>query len=167
MNNLELKAKTSSIDHERFMANQLPCHHTEILHQTDIYYRTENGRLKLRIINKSDAQLIHYFRPNQTENKISSYQILKLPNSTDSIQFFDTLFKRWKTVEKTREVFLYKNARIHLDQVEGLGSFIEFEVIIETPFPSSFDLNLFEELKSHFKIHPAQEISYSYSDMIE
>ena len=161
-----MKAKTSSLDHERFLAKQLPCHHTEILQQTDIYYHTENGRLKLRIINKSEAQLIHYFRPNQTDNKISSYQILKLPSATDSILFFDKLFKRWKTVEKTREVFLYKNARIHLDKVEGLGSFIEFEVVIETPFPTSDDLKLFDYLKSHFKIHPSQEIAYSYSDMI-
>ncbi len=148
------------------MAKQLPCHHTEILRQTDIYYFNDNGRLKLRIINQTEIQLIHYFRPNRTENKISNFQILNLTNSTDSVLFFDNLFKRWKTVEKTREVFLYKNARIHLDQVERLGSFIEFEVVIETPFPTDDDLKLFDFLKSHFKIHPSQEIECSYSDMI-
>ena len=34
-------------------------------------------------------------------------------------------------VEKKRRLFLYKNSRIHLDEVRGLGTFIEFEVLVK------------------------------------
>ena len=37
----------------------------------------------------------------------------------------------WIEVEKTRQVWLWENVRIHLDHVKGLGQFVELEAVTE------------------------------------
>ena len=36
-----------------------------------------------------------------------------------------------RVVRKTREIFLVGNVRVHLDEVEGLGSFVELEAVFD------------------------------------
>ncbi|MBN8706796.1 MAG: class IV adenylate cyclase [Bacteroidetes bacterium] len=166
MQNLELKAHCPDLEKYKKRAEELLPHHSEILNQKDVYYETKTGRLKLRIINGQTAQLIHYFRPDQTENRISEYYIQELTPADSSEAFLDRIFTRWKVVEKTRFVYLYKNARIHLDSVSGLGNFAEFEIVGNNHDISQEDRNLYLYLKQFFRISPEHEIQGSYSDLM-
>jgi len=166
MQNLELKAHCPDLNEFRKRAEELNPHQKEILNQKDIYYETKSGRLKLRLINSQVAQLIHYFRPDQTENRISEYYIQNLEPAESAEAFLDRIFTRWKVVEKTRYVYLYKNARIHLDSVLGLGNFVEFEIVGNNHDISQEDRNLYLYLKQFFRISPDQEIQGSYSDLM-
>lgn len=168
MKNLELKAFCPNLTEALQTAHQLPKNRHEVLYQKDIYFEIPSGRLKLRIINDSETQLIFYHRPDITsEEKVSDYQILSLPNALLSEQFFCTIFNPLVTVEKVRQVFFMDNARIHLDDVTNLGSYIEFEVVLNGEKPSSSDLLLFQKLKSIFQIKSENEIQFSYLDLLK
>lgn len=166
MQNLELKAYCPDLEIYKNLAEDLPPHQKEILNQKDVYYETKMGRLKLRLINNQTAQLIHYFRPDRAENRISDYSIQTLEPAESAEVFLDRIFTRWKVVGKIRYVYLYKNARIHLDSVSGLGNFVEFEIVANNHDISQEDRNLFLFLKQFFRISPDQEIQGSYSDLM-
>lgn len=166
MQNLELKAHCPDPENFKKRAEELHPHHHELLNQKDIYYETKSGRLKLRLINGDQAQLIHYFRPDQNENRISEYFIQTITPAETAESFFDRIFTRWKVVEKTRHVYLYQNARIHLDMVTGLGNFAEFEIVGNNHDISQEDRNLYLYLKQFFRISPEHQIQGSYSDLL-
>jgi predicted adenylyl cyclase CyaB len=66
-------------------------------------------------------------------------------------------------VRKRRELYIFRDARIHIDDVEGLGTFVEFEVTGgETPA----SVATMRELRSSFGIGEESVIKVSYSDMI-
>ena len=67
-------------------------------------------------------------------------------------------------VEKKRRLFLYKNSRIHLDEVYGLGTFIEFEVLVK--YGKRQAQKLLEVLSLEFNITPASIVPGSYSDLL-
>ncbi|MCK6601256.1 MAG: class IV adenylate cyclase [Bacteroidetes bacterium] len=165
MQNLELKCRCREPELFIRRAEELPPHRRECLRQKDIYYTVPSGRLKLRLINGKQAQFIHYHRPDQTENKISRYDLLDLVPADKAEGFLDGFLTRWQVVEKTRQVWLFQNARIHLDEVDGAGWFAEFEVMAGSREVTENDRNLFNFLKSHFSIDPVDEIAGSYSDL--
>ena len=66
-------------------------------------------------------------------------------------------------VRKRREVWLYKNARIHLDTVEGLGRFIEIEVVVTEGMPQA--RALMKELREVLGISAKDLIAGSYGEL--
>lgn len=70
-------------------------------------------------------------------------------------------------VSKARRLFLWEGVRIHLDQVDSLGNFIEFEAVAAC---ESFDLGRFEvllaDLRRSFGIEDAHLVGESYSDLV-
>ena len=69
-------------------------------------------------------------------------------------------------MRKTREVFNYGNTRIHLDSVERLGSFIEFEYVVDKESPVEDGKEVLERLKRHFGIREEHLVATSYSDLL-
>jgi len=102
-------------------------------YQYDTYYNCKNGRLKLREINKKNFELIFYRRPNKNGSKLSDYQVLNIqPEQLNTIKnIFKDAFGEKITVEKKRSLWLYKNTRIHLDKITGLGNFLELETMVK------------------------------------
>jgi predicted adenylyl cyclase CyaB len=70
-------------------------------------------------------------------------------------------------VDKRRTVFLYQNVRIHLDRVEGLGMFLEFEAVMPEGTPDEEGELLVRELMAEFSIREEDLIQVSYSDLLE
>jgi adenylate cyclase class 2 len=69
-------------------------------------------------------------------------------------------------VSKTRRLFIFEGVRIHLDRVEGLGDFIEFEgVVADEGDPSGF-AELLDDLRRSFGIREADLLRGSYSDLL-
>ena len=79
--NLELKARISSISEAVHTAHRLNAQAKGILQQRDIYYKVSRGRLKLRIINNRSAELIFYNRPNKKGSRYSDYFVLPVSNA--------------------------------------------------------------------------------------
>ena len=131
--------------------------------QEDIYYRVNKGRLKLRIIDGKKGSLIHYYRGNKDLKRVSEYTIAETetPAAMDSI--LSSLYGRLITVKKEREIFIIDNIRIHIDSVNRLGKFLEFEVIFNSLAKAKKDM---KKLVEHFMLNEKQFIKVSYSDLL-
>jgi predicted adenylyl cyclase CyaB len=162
--NLELKARISSMSEAIHTARSLRMRFKGILRQRDIYYCVPQGRLKLRIVNAGKAEMIYYNRPNKKGRRYSDYHILPVTNPKLANNLFKAALGQRVVINKKRRLFLYKNARIHIDIVQGLGGFIEFEVLVN--HGKSQAQLLMKRLSENFKIKNPATIGTSYSDLL-
>jgi len=162
--NLELKARISSVSEAVHSAHSLKAQAKGILRQRDVYYKVSRGRLKLRIINDHSAELIFYNRPNKKGSRYSNYFVLPISNVRLTKELCTAAFGQRVVVEKKRRLFIYKNSRIHIDEVHGLGKFIEFEVLLKHGRHQA--QNLLEVLVTKFNIKRTAIIAVSYADLV-
>jgi predicted adenylyl cyclase CyaB len=162
--NLEIKAKYHSLPQAREISRTLGARFGGTLKQTDTYFKVKQGRLKLREINEKELELIHYRRRNARGSRYSDYTVIELQKKEAAKRVLNSLFDTLVIVKKKRELFLYKNSRIHLDSVAGLGGFIEFEVLVVRGKKQAQQLMLF--LRAKFGIDSSMLIAGSYSDML-
>lgn len=132
MVNLEVKFRDVNLDEiaQRLERLMIPPAHQE--HQVDIYFGAPTGRLKLRIIDDEAGYLIAYDRPGDPAIRPSRYALAPLGEPPEAVAevLALSLGERGRVV-KERVIYLHGNTRIHLDQVEGLGSFVEFEAVLD------------------------------------
>src|SRR6185437_11060341 len=101
------------------------------LNQTDVYFDARNGRLKLRTHdNEGGSELIAYHRLDATEARESTYLRVPVSDPDSLTNALNAALGRVVVVFKRRQLFLWEGVRIHLDEVEGLGSFVEFEAVL-------------------------------------
>jgi len=99
-----------------------------ILEQVDTYFQVPDGRLKLRRENGLDAALIFYRRPDDIAPKLSRYELIPIAPGQRVGPILEQALGIKTVVRKRRQLWRLDNIRIHLDEVEGLGSFVECEV---------------------------------------
>lgn len=164
--NLELKARCRSLTEAERIAYSLGARAAGVLHQVDTYFSVPTGRLKLREIRGRRSELIFYDRPSTDvrSGRWSSYVVFPV-RATGPLR--STLNDAWSmrvTVRKKRRLYLLENARIHLDSVEGLGSFIEFEVMLTKGRKQA--AALYRRLRDGFGIKRSDVIGGSYADLL-
>jgi adenylate cyclase, class 2 len=162
--NLEIKARVLSLHDAIHVVRSMHARSKGILRQRDNYYHVSSGRLKLRMIQPRSAELIYYKRPNKKGHRYSDYTVLPVTDAKATDVFCAAAFGRKIVVEKERRLYLYKNARIHLDTVCGLGTFIEFEVLVKYGRHQAQILLKF--LLEQFGIDRSATIAASYSDLL-
>jgi predicted adenylyl cyclase CyaB len=165
MRNLEIKATVNSLAAVRRRLGVLEgaTRHAR-LRQADWYFRVPKGRLKLRVVGANrDGELIAYVRPDKTAARTSEFQRLRTSDAAGTRRLLERMLGAQGCVRKRREVWLYRNARIHLDTVEGLGQFIEIEVVVTEGMPQS--RALMKELRDVLGISAKDLIAGSYSDL--
>ena len=128
--NIELKARLRDLDAARRTAADLATQPGFVEHQIDTYFHCPNGRLKLREIEGEGARLVAYLRPNDAAAKGSDYVLVPIPDAAGLKRGLATTLGIRAVVDKRREIFLVENVRIHLDDVAGLGTFLEFEAVL-------------------------------------
>jgi predicted adenylyl cyclase CyaB len=129
LTNLEIKARCADLDAARERARAVATDHLGIDRQTDTYFVTRRGRLKLRESSLSGGQLIPYLRPDQRGPKNSDYGVIPIEGPERVKALLAEILGVHRVVRKVREIWLHENVRIHLDEVEGLGSFVELEAV--------------------------------------
>jgi adenylate cyclase class 2 len=162
--NLELKAHDPAPTATLEACRKLGAVDCGLLWQRDTYFNTTQGRLKLREQRPGRCQLIHYHRADQTEECESRYRILEVTDA-DTIRSFlaESLGVR-ATVTKQRRLFLWRSIRIHLDDVEGQGRFIEFEAVAQAESDLSAEYGLVAELRGRLEIAEENLVAASYCD---
>ncbi len=101
-----------------------------VLEQRDTYFAARTGRLKLRE-GHGGAQLIAYARADEAAARESGYHLVDVPDPAALAASLDAAFGTTVVVRKQRRLLLHDGVRIHLDEVEGLGSFLELEAVVE------------------------------------
>jgi len=162
--NLEIKAQYPSLIQARTISRALGARFGGTLNQTDTYFKVKKGRLKLREIKGNGLELIYYRRANSRGSRYSDYTVLEFKRKGAAKRVLNSLFETMVIVKKKRELFLYKNSRIHIDSVVRLGGFIEFEVRVVQGKKQARHLMAF--LQSRFEIDSSMLIAGSYSDML-
>jgi predicted adenylyl cyclase CyaB len=131
MQNIEIKYKIFAPDNFRERIRSLPeVQFRYRQRQNDIYFKTPGGRLKIRLQENSPPCLIEYHRPDETQPRISDYTLTPLEDYQKTSRYLEAELGILAEVEKWRELYLYRNVRIHLDEVKELGWFVEFESVI-------------------------------------
>jgi predicted adenylyl cyclase CyaB len=128
--NLERKARCRDLDAARSALEALPARREGEQQQTDTYFLARHGRLKLREIEGREAVLISYERPDGQSARLSRYYLVPVTEPLLMKTALTAALGLRGAVHKCREVYHWHNVRIHLDEVAGLGAFVEFEAVL-------------------------------------
>ena len=134
MENIEIKARIKNLDKTREQVKKLDHTFVGCDHQIDTYFNTTKGRFKLRESSLSGPYLIFYLRENLSGPKSSIYQKLPVDDANGLKDLLKTMQGIDTIIEKTRDIYLYENVRIHLDEVIKLGTFLEFEAVMDEKY---------------------------------
>ena len=127
--NVEIKAKSNQNAIIRQWLQQNQARFAGLDEQTDTYFKVPAGRLKLRQGNVENA-LIYYERANTADAKLSKVTLYQVQqNSEQLLQLLAAANGVWAVVKKRREIWFLENVKFHLDEVAGLGTFMEIEAI--------------------------------------
>jgi len=167
--NVEIKARVPDIsrfDHMIERAESLADDGPTVIFQEDTFFNCPRGRLKLRRFSHSNGELIFYDRPDSIEPEESRYIVC--PTSTpDSLR--DTLslsLGTRGTVRKRRTLYLTGQTRIHFDEVEGLGNFVELEVVLLPEQDSTDGARVAEALMVSLGIERFSLVDRAYIDLL-
>lgn len=163
--NLELKARCSDLRAAAEHVRQFGALSVGVERQTDTYFRVPHGRLKLREIDVQSAVLIWYERPDQPSAKSSRYYLVAIAEPAQLREALAAGLGIRGVVKKRREIWLYENLRIHLDEVAGLGCFIEFEAVLSDGADLAASQALLDRLGNALGIEPANLLAASYADL--
>jgi adenylate cyclase class 2 len=167
MENIEIKYRLSQPDKlTEFLSTYPEIESIWTKTQTDTYYQIPHGRLKLREETSSDGQLIYYQRPDSNNSRISKYEIYVTADARDLNTILSQSLGLRVVVQKVRQLFMYRNVRIHLDQVEKLGSFLELESVIGAEADhqtASINLTEIQKILFNFLSEP---VAVSYADLL-
>ena len=164
--NIEIKARIGSVEDlipkAAVIADKGPIE----IFQDDTFFRCESGKLKLRAFSKEEGELIFYRRPNQQGPKESFY--LRSPTSAPETlrESLSLAYGKTGRVRKHRTLFLVGRARVHLDRVEGLGHFLELEVVLQDGEPVDSGVKEAHNLMSRLGIERTQLIEDAYVDLL-
>lgn len=164
--NVEIKARCMNLNWIRATLLQHNARFVGEDHQIDTYFRVENGRLKLREGNIENA-LIYYQRNNQAGPKKSEVTMYRCAPDQNLKAVLTLAVGVKAVVDKRRSIYFIENVKFHVDEVQGLGSFVEIEAI---------DLNgdkteaqLLEQCQFYIQllnIQASDLLENSYSDML-
>jgi homotetrameric cytidine deaminase len=130
--NVELKARDGDPGATAARCLALGAEDRGVLAQRDTYFAAGRGRLKLREA-EGGAELVAYRRPDAGEPTESSYVLAPVSAAAELAEaLHSALGPALLVVAKRRRLLLWEGVRIHLDEVEGLGTFVEFEAMLES-----------------------------------
>ena len=128
--NIEIKARLQDVTKSEQILQSLCSKPAETLQQTDVFFASQLGRLKLRTTAPDHGALIFYQRPDRAGPKLSEYYISVTYEPEQLRSVLKQAHGELGVVTKQRRVYLLGRTRIHIDQVENLGDFIELEVVL-------------------------------------
>jgi predicted adenylyl cyclase CyaB len=165
--NIEIKARARKFDEIRSRAEKLSDVPVEVIPQEDIFFNVEHGRLKLRVLAPDRGQLIYYNRPDQEGPKRSDYHIAETPNPDNLKRVLELAYGIRGIVNKTRYLYLVGQTRVHLDDVEGLGQFMELEVVMEEGQSDAEGQEIAKGLMTDLGVEGSDLLEGAYMDMVE
>jgi len=164
--NIEIKARPHNFEDIKSRAEKLSDSPVQMIPQEDTFFNTPHGRLKLRIL-ADHAQLIYYTRRDQEGPKRSDYHITCSHDPENLKRVLELAYGIRGVVRKTRYLYLVGQTRIHLDDVEGLGQFMELEVVLEHGQTDADGQKTAEDLMSALGVEKADLIEGAYMDLLE
>jgi predicted adenylyl cyclase CyaB len=165
--NIEIKARVEDFEGMKARAESLSDKPLTIFLQEDTFFNTGKGRLKLRILAPDEGYLIYYERPNQGGPKRSDYHLAATSEPEKLKTTLALALGIRGVVRKTRYLYMVGQTRIHLDEVEGLGHFLELEVVMREGQNDAEGQAIAEDLMDRLEVRPDALLEGAYMDLIE
>jgi len=165
--NVEIKARIDSVDALLPLARALSDDdHPQLIHQDDTFFDAPHGRLKLRVFGDGSGELIHYQRPDADGPKVSDYVLAPVPEPESLREALRRACGLLGRVRKHRILLLVGATRIHLDRVEGLGDFLELEVVLSDGQTEADGVAIAHSLMGRLRVEPGQLVRGAYLDLL-
>lgn len=163
--NIEIKARARGLEGLEQMLVDRGAKRIGEDHQVDTYFEVARGRLKWRRGTIENA-LIHYSRDDQSGPKHSRVHLVLNP-SREVLALVSAALPVRCVVDKRRVILFLDNVKVHLDRVEGLGSFLEIEAIDRDGSRTLAELeNQCRSLMAILGVRDQDLMTSSYSDML-
>ena len=165
--NIEIKARVLDPEAAERIAESLGARSMGADRQEDTYFRVPRGRLKLRRSLFAGEQLVAYLRPDVPGPKRADYEVIPTPRDGRTREILEAMFGVEAVVRKVRRLWVVGDTRIHVDTVEGLGDFVEFEAVYphgsaDAEQAARLDV---ERLLAAFAIPPEDLVPHSYREL--
>ncbi len=164
--NVEIKARIESVESVFPKAAGLADEGPIEIIQDDTFFPCKNGRLKLRVFTREEGELIFYRRTDRKGPKESFYLVSPTTSPNTLRESLSQAYGQAGRVRKNRTLLLAGRTRIHLDRVEGLGDFLELEVMLEDGEPVESGEAEARDLMEKLGIRPDQLIEGAYVDLL-
>ncbi len=163
--NIEIKARVGDLAEVETRARIIATEGPVDLAQDDTFFACAKGRLKLRQFSDGRGELIHYFRADDTGPKVSDYLISPTAAPDLLRQSLSRALGTIGRVRKRRRLYLVDRTRIHLDEVEGLGAFVELEVVLRDGETAEAGEVVARHVMGALGIDESQLVREAYVDM--
>ncbi len=169
--NIEIKLRVPDLAEVRRLAMQMGARDLGTMAQQDRFFGdTTAGRLKLRRIEQDGrhvSQLIGYQRADEDRSREAEWRLEELARPDQMEDLLSLALGAGLLVEKRRQLLMLGATRIHLDEVSGLGSFVEIEHVMavdEDPAEAQKRVN---QLIDRLGLKNAEVISLAYADLLK
>ena len=164
--NIEIKARVSNPARRRELAERLAGTPPTVLLQEDTFFPGARGRLKLRQLSSTHGELISYHRADLAGTKQSHYLLSRTSEPATLRTVLADAYGTGTVVTKTRLLYLVGQTRIHLDEVAGLGSFLELEVVLADGQPPNEGHRIAREIMAALEVRDDDLIEGAYADLL-
>ena len=164
--NVELKCRCRDLAAAAAALAPLNPRDAGVMVQVDTYFHVPHGRLKLREIVGVRAELIWYDRTDAAEARNSDYRLTPVSHPAELAASLGAAVGVRGTVRKSRHLLLWHNVRIHLDDVAGLGTFVEFEAVMSPGETEAEGHRRVAQLCAVLSLTPGDRLETSYSDLL-
>lgn len=162
--NVELKARCPDLEALRRRVEAIGARPAGELRQRDTFFASPAGRLKLRETGDGTGELIAYRRPDLAAGRVSEYDIHRTGDPDGLRGVLAAALGVIGVVAKRRRLYLHGRTRIHLDEVAGLGSFVELEtVVVGSEADARAEL---ERLVAALEVPPGSLVGEAYVDLL-
>jgi predicted adenylyl cyclase CyaB len=165
--NIEIKARIQDFENLKGLVAQLSDGPGVSIPQEDTFFHTPHGRLKLRCLSPEHAELIYYEREDASGPKPSNYLIHTTRDPDTLKAALSAALGVRGVVRKQRWLYQVGQTRIHLDEVEDLGTFLELEVVLSPDQSQAEGITIAHKLMAQLGIEESDLIKAAYIDLLE
>jgi len=163
--NIEIKARIASVEAVLARATSIADGAPVVIDQDDTFFAVAHGRLKLRRFADGSAELIQYHRDDSADAKASDYVRVPVADADALAEALTRACGPRGRVRKRRLLLMAGQTRMHLDRVDGLGDFLELEVVLRDGQSDADGTAIAERLMTALAIAPEDRLAGAYLDL--
>lgn len=165
--NIEIKARISDFEALMDRVVRIADSGPTIIDQEDTFFKSRKGRLKLRKFSEAEGELIYYDRPDAVTPTECNYILVPISTPDDIGRALSESLGIRGVVRKRRTLYLAGQTRIHVDDVEGLGRFVELEVVLREGQSPGDGERIAHDLMERLQIAEEKLVERAYIDLLE
>jgi adenylate cyclase len=165
--NIEIKARIRNFADLRLRAEALSDTPAQVIPQEDTFFHTARGRLKLRQLAPERGQLVYYERTDASGPKRSEYILAETSEPSALKAVLTAALGVRGVIRKRRTLYMVGQTRVHLDEVEGLGEFMELEVVLRPEQSDAEGQAIAQDLMTRLGVLKEDLLEGAYMDLME